>query len=183
MIDSQLRTSGVTDPVVVGRMREVKREEFVPESAKGVAYMDRAVPLGDGKYLAAPIVQGMLLQEAKPGLDESAIVVDGGSGYLAELLRPLVASLKVMSVEEALAPARGGKKVDLIIVDGAIEQLPDSLAKRLADDGRIVTGMVHDGVTSIARGRKSSKQVVFMPLGEVGIPRLSAFDKPKGWSF
>lgn len=183
MIDSQLRTSGVTAPFVVKRMGAVAREDFVPASARGVAYMDRAIPLGDGKALAAPLAHGMLLQEAKPSAEDHVIVVDGGSGYLAELLKPLVGSLKVMSAEEALAPARGGKKADLILVDGAIEQMPDSLVKRLADDGRIVTGLVHDGITSVAVGRKSGKSVAFIPLAEIGIPRLAAFDKPKGWSF
>ncbi len=183
MIDSQLRTSGVTAPFVVKRMGEVAREDFVPASAKGVAYMDRAIPLGDGKALAAPLVHGKLLQEARPTADDHVIVVDGGSGYLAELVRPLAGSLKVLTPEEALAPGRGGKKADLILIDGAIEQMPDSLVKRLADDGRIVTGLCHEGVTSIAAGRKSGKNVAFIPLAEIGIPRLAAFDKPKGWSF
>lgn len=183
MIDSQLRTSSVTAPFVVKRMGEVAREDFVPESARGVAYMDRAIPLGNGKALAAPLVHGKLLQEARPSADDHVIVVDGGSGYLAELVRPLAGSLKVLSPEEALAASRGGRKADLIMIDGAIEQMPDSLAKRLADDGRIVTGLVHDGITSIATGRKVGKGVAFLPLAEIGIPRLSAFDKPKGWSF
>jgi len=183
MIDSQLRTSGVTAPFVVRRMGEVAREDYVPASAKGVAYMDRAIPLGDGRMLASPLAHGMLLQEAKPAADEHVIVVDGGSGYLAELVRPLAGSLKVISPEEVLAASRGGNKANLILVDGAIEQMPDSLVKRLADDGRIVTGLVQGGVTSVAAGRKSSKSVVFIPLAEIGIPRLSAFDKPKGWSF
>lgn len=183
MIDSQLRTSGVTAAFVVKRMGEVPREDFVPEGAKGVAYTDRAIPLGDGKALASPLTHGMLLQEAKPAADEHVVVVDGGSGYLAELVRPLAGSLKILTPEEALVAARGGKKADLILIDGAIEQMPESLTKRLADDGRVVTGLVHEGVTSIAAGRKTGKNVAFLPLAEIGIPRLSAFDKPKGWSF
>ena len=90
MIDSQLRTSGVSAEWVLRRMDAVERERFVPESARGFAYIDRAIPLGDGRYLAAPTVQGMMLQEARPTAADKALLVDGGSGYLAELLRPLV---------------------------------------------------------------------------------------------
>ena len=43
MIDSQLRTSGVNEPFVLARMAAVAREDFVPEGAKPIAYMDRAV--------------------------------------------------------------------------------------------------------------------------------------------
>ncbi len=183
MIDSQLRTSGVTETAVLARMRAVPREEFVPTGARDVAYVDRAIALGDGQFLGAPLVQGMMLQEAAPSLADSAVLVDGGSGYLAELLRPLVGSLKVLTAEQAQAAPRGGAKADLIIIDGAIEHLPDSLTKRLADDGRVVCGLVHGGVTSLVRGRKSGAAVAFLPLADIGIPRLPAFDKPKGWSF
>ena len=63
MIDSQLRTSGVTAPDVIARMATVAREDFVPASARGIAYIDRAIALGGGRWLAAPLVQGMMLQD------------------------------------------------------------------------------------------------------------------------
>ncbi len=183
MIDSQLRTSGVTADWAVARMGSVPRENYVPASAKGVAYVDRAIPLGDGKFLAAPLFHGMMLQEAAPKPGDAAIVVDGGSGYLPELLKPLVASLRVLTPEEALVSARGGKKADLLLVDGAIEHVPASLAKRLADSGRLVTGLCVNGVTRLATGRKAGQDIALLPLAEIGIPRLPQFDTPKAWSF
>jgi protein-L-isoaspartate(D-aspartate) O-methyltransferase len=181
MIDSQLRTSGVTAACAVGPMGRIAREDFVPASARAVAYMDRAVPLGEGKWLAAPLFHGTLLQEAAPRADDVAIVVDGGSGYLPALLQGQVARLTVLSPEEALKS--GKAKASLILIDGAVERVPATLAARLADDGRLVTGLVEDGVTSAARGRKYGGAVTFLKLGEMGIPRLAAFDEPKGWSF
>ena len=182
MIDSQLRTSGVNEDFVLRRMRDVPREDFVPESVRSAAYVDRAIPLGKGKWLAAPLVHGMMLEEAAPTGHESALVVDGGSGYLPELMRPLVASLEVMSADDALGKSRKGD-FDLILVDGAVEHVPDVLAKRLADGGRIVTGLVSRGVTRMAVGRKSGKGVALLPILELGIPVLHEFDKPTGWSF
>jgi protein-L-isoaspartate(D-aspartate) O-methyltransferase len=181
MIDSQLRTSGVTALCAIGPMGRVPREDFLPATARAAAYMDRAVPLGDGQWLAAPLFHGTLVQEAAPRADDVAIVVDGGSGYLPELLRGQVAQLTVLTPEEALKA--GKSKASLILIDGAIEQLPAALAARLADDGRLVTGLIEDGVTSVARGRKYGPTVTFLKLGEMGIPRLPAFDAPKGWSF
>lgn len=182
MIDSQLRTSGVNAPFVLERMRAVPREDHVPAAARGVAYSDRAIPLGEGKWLAAPLVHGMMLQEAAPRPAETALVVDGGSNYLPELVRPLVARLTVLTPEEALAGGRGGK-VDLLLVDGAVEHVPEVLARRLAEGGRVLTGLAQNGLTRLARGRKVGKRVALLPLAEIGIPRLPAFDLPKGWSF
>ncbi len=182
MIDSQLRVSGVNTYFVRERMGAVPRENFVPAEVRAVAYTDRAVPLGNGRFLAAPLVQGRMLEEAAPTLADKALVVDGGSGYLAELLRPLVGSLKVVPASDATAL---GKNSDytLLVIDGAIEHLPDTLAKRLADGGRVVTGLVVRGLTRLATGRKAAGEVALIPLAEIGIPVLPEFAAAKGWSF
>lgn len=182
MIDSQLRTSGVNAPFVLERMGAVAREDFVPQAARGIAYMDRAVPLGEGQFLAAPVVHGMMLAEARPTKADSCLVVDGGSGYLPALVLPLVGRCEVVAAEDA---ASGRKRGDhsLLLVDGAVEELPAPLVKRLAEDARVVTGFVRNGVTRLAVGRKVNGEVALLPLAELGIPVLPAFDAPKGWSF
>ena len=187
MIDSQLRTSGVNAEWVLRRMDAIAREDFVPASARGFAYIDRAIALGNGRYLAAPEVQGMMLQEARPTTADKALLVDGGSGYLAELLRPLVGSLEVLAPEEAAGKSRpksaGGGDFNLLVIDGAVEQLPQALVRRLADQARVVTGVIENGVARLAIGRKTGGEIALRPLAELGIPALSEFTAPTGWSF
>ena len=183
MIDSQLRTSGVNADWVLRRMAAVARERFVPESARGFAYIDRAIALGHGRWLAAPVVQGMMLQEARPTAADKALLIDGGSGYLAELLRPLVGTLEVVAPADAAAKSRKSGEFTLLVVDGAAESLPEALLGRLADGARVATGVVAEGVTRLAIGRKAGGQVALLPLAELGIPVLTAFAAPKGWSF
>jgi len=183
MIESQLRTSGVNTGFVLERMAAVPREDFVPAGARGHAYVDRAIPLGGGRYLAAPLVQGRMLEEAAPSPADKALLVDGGSGYLAELLRPVVGTLEVASPDQALGKGRKAGDFTLLVIDGAIEQLPAALAARLADDARIVTGLVIRGVTRLATGRKIAGEVSLIPLADLGIPVLPEFAAPKGWSF
>jgi protein-L-isoaspartate(D-aspartate) O-methyltransferase len=183
MIDSQLRTSGVNAEWVLRRMAAVPREDFVPAGARGFAYIDRAIALGSGRHLAAPVVQGMMLQEARPTREDKALLVDGGSGYLAELVRPLVGSLAVVAPAEALAKPRKDGDFTLLLIDGAIEVLPDPLVRRLAEGARVVTGVAEDGITRLALGRKAAGAVALLPLAELGIPVLPEFAAPKGWSF
>lgn len=182
MIDSQLRTSGVNEPWVLARMNAVPREDFVPAEARPVAYIDRAVPLGGSAMLAAPLFHARLLAEAKPVQSDRVLVVDGGSGYLPALIEGLAGSVTVVTPDDAM---KGGKKGDytLLLIDGAVEQLPEGIAKRLSEDARVVTGLIDNGVTRLAIGRKSGGTIALLPLAELGIPRLSAFDKPKAWSF
>lgn len=182
MIDSQLRTSGVNEPWVLAAMARVPRELFVPEAAKAAAYTDRSVELGGGRFLAAPLVHGKMLSEAAPVAGDKALLVGDAQGYLAALLRPLVGTLDTVDPAEAGAKRKQGT-YSLIVIDGAIEQLPDALAASLADDGRLVTGLVERGITRLAAGRKAGGAVALLPLAELGIPVLPQFAAPKGWSF
>ncbi|OYW47132.1 MAG: protein-L-isoaspartate O-methyltransferase [Sphingomonadales bacterium 32-68-7] len=183
MIDSQLRPSGINAEFVLQRMSEVPRERFVPEGALGSAYMDRAIALGQGRYLAAPQVQGAMLQEAAPTGADKALLVDGGSGYLAELLSPLVGTLEVLDAASAAAGAGSGSDFTLLVIDGAAAQLPEALVSRLADGARVVMGLADGGVTRLAAGRKAAGEVALLPLAEIGIPVLPEFAPVKRWSF
>lgn len=182
MIDSQLRTSGVNAPFVLSRMGSVAREKFVPDASKSIAYMDRAIPLGEGRFLPSPLFHGKVLTEAAPKAEDTVLVVESGASYLAELIRPLVSNVDTISAEDA-ASKSGRKTYSLILVDGAIAQLPAGLAKRLAEGGRIVSGLADGSVTRLASGRKVSGETVLQPFADIGIPVLHAFDKAKEWSF
>lgn len=182
MIDSQLRTSGVNEPWLLAAFARVPREEYVPEASRDAAYIDRAIALGGGRYLAAPLVHGRMLSAAGPSEQDCALLVGDGAGYLAALLRPMVGSLDSVAPGDART-LRGKEAYSLVLVDGAIEELPDALAAALADGGRIVTGEVDRGVTRLAIGRKAGGRVAMAPLAEIGIPRLTEFAKPRRWSF
>ena len=201
MIDSQLRPSGVNDRAVLARMMSIPREDHVPVSARSLAHTDRAVPLGpdrDGvaRFLAPPVFYGMLLQEAKPRPDDRVLVVDAGSRYLPELVRPLVASVAVVTPAQAIAGQGAASPFSLLLIDGAVEHIPARLAALLDPDGRAATGLAGNGVTHLAVGRRISEmgqsasgsdhvsaEVALLPVAEIGIPVLTEFTKPKAWSF
>jgi protein-L-isoaspartate(D-aspartate) O-methyltransferase len=182
MIDSQLRTSGVNEEYVLARMLAVPREDFLPADKAAMAYIDRAVSLGADGHLAAPLFYGKLLLEAAPLPQDRVLLVEGGTGYLATLLRPLVAEVNTISAADA-AGITGEGEYSLILIDGAIEHLTDGLAAQLADNGRIVTGLVLRQVTRLATGRKVAGQLNLQPVEDLGIPVLSAFAAPKRWTF
>ena len=100
MIDSQLRTSGVNEEYVLARMMNVPRETFVPVDMAAQAYIDRAIAFGES-HLASPLFYGKLLVEAAPRPTDRVLVVEGGTSYLTELLRPLVAEVTAVSAADA----------------------------------------------------------------------------------
>ncbi|WP_334183230.1 protein-L-isoaspartate O-methyltransferase family protein [Novosphingobium sp.] len=182
MIVSQLRTSGVNEHWVLNAMAAVAREDFVPAAMRDAAYIDRAIPLENGRFLAAPLFHGKLLAEAAPTQDDKVLLVGEANGYLATLLRPLAGSLTVVDPAE-VAGLAGEGGYSLAVIDGAVEELPAAVSAQLADGGRVVTGVVARGVTRLASGLKASGTVSLLPLIEMGIPALPEFAAPKNWSF
>lgn len=181
MIDSQLRVSGVNEPAVLAAFEAVAREDFVPAGLKDSAYIDRALPLGDGQALAAPLVHGRMLCEAAPVAGEQVLVVSA-NGYLPALVATFGCKVSTLAPAEAAAAKKGGE-ASLILIDGAIEQLPAGLTARLAEGGRVITGTVERGVTRLAAGTKVGGEVTLLPVADIGIPVLTEFAAPRAWSF
>jgi len=181
MIDSQLRVSGINQDWLLAVLARVPREDHVPAAARGHAYIDRAIPLDGGQALPAPLVQASLLAQAEPKTHEKVLVISP-AGYLSALVEPLVQSVETVSPAGAVG-VQTLPAYDLVLIDGAVEQLPDNLVKALLDGGRVVTGLVLRGVTRLAAGTKNGEAVNLVPLAEMGIPVLREFAAPKGWSF
>ena len=162
MVHSQIRTSEVTDPVVVDVMSDVPRELFVPQAARAFAYVDEDIAIGKGRYLIEPVVLARLLQLAELQSTDNAMVVGAGTGYSAAILARLVRSVVALESDAALAEqaarilaevAPGKVSVvvgdlksgwpakspyDVIGVDGAVSTLPAGFKPQLADGGRLV---------------------------------------------
>ncbi|HKH28227.1 MAG TPA: protein-L-isoaspartate O-methyltransferase, partial [Sphingomicrobium sp.] len=154
MVDSQLRPEGVSDPAVIAAMSLVPREQFVPDEQKPLAYIDRAVPLGEGRALPAPAVLGLLLTALAPVRGESALVVGAGTGYSAAVLKEMGVDTDAVESSAALAGVgrqngieivegaaaqglRKGAPYDIVLIDGAVEFIPDALVQQLRDRGRL----------------------------------------------
>jgi len=204
MIASQLRTTGTNDPRVLAAMGEVPRERFVPEGRVAAAYADALVPLKAGRELNNPMALGRLLTEAAPGEQDRAMVIGAATGYAAAVLSRLVAHVVAVEedpdlaaaarvalagsgvelIEGAMTSGHGeGAPYDLILIDGAVERVPDSLVAQLADDGRIAGGIVEQGVTRLALGRKAGEGFAMAAFADAAAAVLPGFARPRTFTF
>lgn len=171
MVDGQLRTSGVTTPWVLAAMGDLPREDFVPDALRTTAYMDRALPMFGERTLNPAVSTALMLQAAEVQPDDSVLLVAGVGGYTATLLAKRVADAVVI---ETLADLPDSV-FSLVIIDGAVEFLPDSLLGVARDGTRIVTGMVEAGVTRLASGIVRSGKVALRAFADTEIAALPEF--------
>jgi protein-L-isoaspartate(D-aspartate) O-methyltransferase len=162
MVNSQLRTGGVSDMAVLAAFLDTPRQRFVAPECASLAYLDRDQPARGAKVrrLLAPMVLARMLQAATVVAGDRALDVAGGSGYGAAILDAMGAKVVMLesdagAAEAAKAELRGRANIavvvgaldrgavglgpfDLIVVEGAFGVAPDSLLALLADRGRLV---------------------------------------------
>lgn len=184
MVVSQLRPQGVSDARVLAAMAVESREQYVGADQQALAYGDRALHLDNGLPMMSPVELGMLLTRLAPMPGECALVVGGGGAYTAALLRRI--GLDVETAEGVEAP--GTAKFDLIIVEGAIERLPESFGGRLAPGGRVGAALISDGVPRLAIGRGvavagAASSIAFTSFAGAGVSALPAFASAPAFRF
>jgi protein-L-isoaspartate(D-aspartate) O-methyltransferase len=180
MIDSQLRVSGVNDPAILAAFAALPREEFVPADKRAVAYIDRAVPLGDGTVLAPALTHGQMLTAAAVVAGDHVLVIGKAGAYLGALAAQLAAKVTVAAPDDDWSSAA---PYSLVLIDGAIAVAPDALATVIADHGRVVTGLIERGVTRLAFGRRVAGELLFTKLAEADFAPVPEFAAKKSWSF
>ena len=202
MVVSQLRTTGVSDARVVAAMGDVPRERFVPADKARIAYADITLPIGGGRALNPPMVTGRLLTEAHVAPGEAVLVVGAATGYTVALLEKLGA--QVVAVEEDAGLLAAGKKAvpgaiwvkgalntgskkgapyTLILIDGAVEEIPQTLIDQLADGGRLVGALIDNGVTRLVSGVRAGRGFGVTAFADADAAPLPGFAQPAAFSF
>lgn len=175
MVDSQLRTSGVNTPWVIAAMGRLPREDYAPPALRGTAYMDRALPLGGGWTLNPPVATALMLEAAELSADDNVLLIGQPGGYMAALLSQQARNVVVFERLADLSNAQRNDPFSVIIVDGAIEELPMFLLALGAEDARVVTGVIERGVTRVAAGYIRHGKVALRSLTDTEITVLPEF--------
>ena len=200
MVENQLRPQGVIDPLVLGAMGKIERENFLPPHTRALAYVDRVVLMGDGRYLPAPAVLGSLLTQMMVVRGQRALVIGAGTGYSSAVLEAmgLIVTTLETSSELASAARQNGLEVvegpleagwkkeapyDQVLIDGAVEYIPDSIVDQLANGGRLGVALVDRGITRLIVGRKAGGAFGYLSLSDAGVPALPGFSLPKAFTF
>jgi protein-L-isoaspartate(D-aspartate) O-methyltransferase len=158
------------------------------------------VRIGEGRSLMPPAALGRLLTEAEPRPGERALVVGSGTGYSAAVLREAGLDVVALESDQALATqanASGvetvvgaleegwsrGAPYDLILLEGAVEEIPAALARQLAPGGRIAAAIVDRGVARLSVGTSAGGSIGWRSLADSDVEALPGFERPRAFTF
>jgi protein-L-isoaspartate(D-aspartate) O-methyltransferase len=162
MVEQQIRPWEVLDQEVLNLLFQVKREDFVPEAYRSLAFVDMEIPLGHGEVMLSPKLEARMLQELAVEPTDRVLEIGTGSGYLTALLAKRAAHVTSVDIQPEFTAQAGAKLAghgivnvtletgdasrgwdkhgpyDVIVVTGSLPVLPDTLAKQLAPHGRLL---------------------------------------------
>ncbi len=162
MVEQQVRPWDVLDSRVLEALTAIRREDFVPAACRNLAFADLCLPLGHDEVMMKPVVEGRLLQAVSPVRTESVLEIGTGSGFLtaclarlagdvvsveqhadfAESARSRLLAANVRNAKVDVAEAMRGfdptdRRFDVMVVTGAIGELPQHWRSWIKSGGRI----------------------------------------------
>jgi protein-L-isoaspartate(D-aspartate) O-methyltransferase len=211
MVEGQVRTSDVTDPRLLAAMLEVPREVFVPSKKAGLAYLDLDLPVqgseAAARSLLKPMVLAKLIHAAAAGENDRVLDVACATGYSTAVLAHLAAHVVALEEDAVLAraaedtlralgivnaavrtgPLTAGAPADapydLIVVNGSVEIMPETLFAQLTDGGRLVCVLRRGGVGRAMLYRSVGGDISGRPIFDAAAPLLPGFARPPAFVF
>lgn len=207
MVESQVRTSDVTDTRILSAMRTLPRERFAPAHWRTLAYADLEVEAAPGRFLMRPRDLAKLIQNLAPAEHERALEIAGATGYgaavLAHCCKEVVtqdpdpdlsfaarAALESCGVRNAstvsTAAADGwpdGAPYDVIMLNGSTEIVPDAWLSQLAPGGRLGV-IVRNGPVGSARiYTRSGDAIAYRTMFDAAPPIAPGLERPPAFVF
>jgi protein-L-isoaspartate(D-aspartate) O-methyltransferase len=208
MVDSQIRPNRVSDPRILSAMRRLPRERFLPAKVASLAYADEDVPLGNGRFMLEPMVLAKLLQAADLRDNERVLIVGAGTGYAAAVLAAcgcrvtaLEEDSSLLAIARSVLPAEAPRvnlvsgslaagwptqaPYDLILIEGAVPQIPVALAAQAHQEtGRILAAIHAEGhVTQAVIAEATAFGLGISPLFDCATPPLPSLRKAPVFAF
>lgn len=203
MVDTQVRPSDVTKFPIIDAMLSVPREDFVPASARAVAYAEGDIPLGDSRVVLAPRTFAKMLDAAEITAQDVVLDLGCGLGYSAAVLAAMTQAVVAVEPDDTHAReaqtnlsdagidnaavvagaltdgAAASAPFDVILVQGGIEQWPSTLTEQLREGGRIVAPWIDGHLGTVRLGRKIDGRLVWRDHFNVHVPVLNGFEKSR----
>ena len=179
MVESQVRTSDVTDVRIHDAMRVLPREQFVAPGKTYLAYADMPVEYAEGRHLLSPRDVAKLVQAVKAEPGERALAI--AAPYAAAVLEHM--GVKVVRQDEGDLMAPAGGEFDIIITEGAVAATPPAWTEALAQGGRLAVIEREGRLGRATLHVRTEDGVASRQLFDAAAPYLAGFEPRHGFAF
>ena len=186
---------------IINAFLKIKREDFLPEDLKHLAYLNEALPIGYGQTISQPLVVAFMLEKLDPRPGEKILDIGAGSGWTSALLAEIVGEKgKVIAIEIIPELVEFGKKnvskynfiekgrvkficgdgtkgyvqeapYDKILCSASAKEVPNAWKEQLRIGGKIITP-IKNSIVELTKISEKEFQILEYP-GFVFVPLIS----------
>ncbi|WP_173442618.1 protein-L-isoaspartate(D-aspartate) O-methyltransferase [Rhodopirellula islandica] len=188
LVETRIRTAGVTNEAVLKAIETTPRHEFVPSAVRDKAYFDMALPIGSAQTISSPFIVASMTETLDPQPTDKVLEIGTGSGYQAAVLSPLVAEVYSIEIVDELGTRAAGvlnrlgyenvhtrigdgflgwpeaEPFDKIIVTCSPESVPVPLVEQLREGGSMIIPVGERYQQTLYRMTKRDGKLVREPL-------------------
>ena len=170
MVETQIKSRGITDSNVIEAMQIVERHKFVPESLANYAYTDAPLDIGYGQTISQPYIVAFMTSTINVDKTAKVLEIGTGSGYQAAILGKICKEVYSVEIVEELAAqaktllenlsyknvhVRSGDgnegwpqkaPFDAILITAAAGQIPLTLLSQLKVGGHMIMPIEEDRI-------------------------------------
>ncbi|MFD0858821.1 protein-L-isoaspartate O-methyltransferase family protein [Roseovarius aquimarinus] len=201
MVDTQIRPADVTKFPIIDAMLSVPREAFVPRALREAAYIGENLELGGGRVLLEPRTLAKILDALDIRGDELVLDVGSAMGYSAAIMARMAEAVVALEEDETMggeaqalllehgadnviahaAPLNEGAPehgpYDVIVIEGAVQDLPAALGDQLKEGGRIACLFMEGALGAVRIGYKLNGKLTWRFAFNAGAPVLPGFER------
>jgi protein-L-isoaspartate(D-aspartate) O-methyltransferase len=205
MVDTQIRPADITKFPIIDAMLKVRREMFVPDQMRQTAYTDSIVYLGGDRIVLDPRSFGKMLDAVNIQGDELVLDIGSGLGYSAAVIGKVCEAVVALEEDDDMASnsetilategclnvavlqgtlSEGAAKhapFDVIVIEGAVEEISDELVTQLADGGRIAAIFSQKSQGVLRVGYKTQGKISWRFVCNAYAPVLAGFHKTQSF--
>ena len=201
MVDTQVRPSDVTKFPIIAAMLTVPRESYVPKAMREAAYIGQNIDIADRRVVleARSLAKLLDILDIQPG--ERVLDLGCGLGYSAAVIAEIGGDVVAVEEDAAMAAAAraalagratvvagslvagaaGQGPFDIIIMQGAVEVVPEALLNQLKEGGRIATIFMAGALGTARIGYKLNGAVNWRSIFNATAPILPGFEAKRGF--
>jgi len=200
MVDTQIRPSDVTTFPIIDAMLNVPREAYVPDALREAAYVGENLDLGDGRTMLDPRTLAKMIDALAIEPQHVILDIGCGLGYSTAVLARL--GEFVVAIEDDATRAADAQTIlsengvdnaavmegaltdgaaksgpyDVIVLQGAVETVPEMLMSQLREGGRIAAIFAEDALGVVRIGHKIEGAMNWRFSFNAGGPLLAGFE-------
>ena len=207
MVQGQIKPINGMNEKLVSIFNSLNREDFMPEEFKESAYVEKNLALSNHRVILKPELVAKIAMHIALKENENVLILGSTTGYLTAILSLIAETVIVVEEDDSfiksseiatkennlnnviyinksiLSGCIEQSPFNAIIIEGAVDHVPQKLLNQLENDGRLIAILSENGLCNAKMFTRKEAVFYTKQLFPCSLPVLPSFKEKNIFSF